>query len=268
MSAPRPLVGSFQIKVIKAKELEVVQLIGKQDPYVVIEGPAEQKYKSKWHDDGGRTPVWEQTFHIYFPAKGDVKDRVVKFVVWDKNLVSDNVIGHANFNAGDLLGFDNKGPQWHGLTTPGGKYAGSIFLDVHFTPGIGITVHEGKDLRDVQKLGKQDPYVVIQLGDQKASTKEVSGGGTAPKWTNETHFFSPNLNVDPEEQKQNLFVFDVVDANVISDTKIGQMTVPYSELARQKGKGPQWYPIYFGKKDKENAGQISLTVEGYTIPTS
>jgi len=262
----RPLVGVFKIRVSKAKELEDVQTIGKQDPYVVIEGPQGQKYKTKWHEDGGRTPTWDEDIHVYFPSHGEAKDRVVKLSVWDKNLVSDDVVAYINFNAGDLLSFNGKGPQWHGMTTPKGKYAGSVFLDVTFVPGIGITVNEGKDLRDVQRIGKQDPYVEIILGEQKVKTKESPDGGTKPKWSGETHFFANNPNLDPAEEKQNAFFFEVRDSNVMSDKTIGAFNIPYSFVAAAAGKGAQWYPVYKGKKEKEAAGEISLTVEKYTLP--
>jgi len=264
----RPLVGSFSIKVAKAKELEIVQTIGKQDPYVVLEGPSGQKYKSKWHEDGGATPVWDQTFYVNFPASGEAKDRVVKVSVWDKNLLSDNEIGVANFSAGDLLQFVGKGGQWHALTSGKGKYAGSIFLDVGFNPGLGVKVIEGKDLKNVQTVGKQDPYVLITLGDQKVRTKEHNDGGTTPKWTDELHFFVNNPNIDQGEEKQNAFTFEVIDANVVLDKPIGIASIPFSILAKAKGQGPKWYPVFRGTKEKENVGQISLSTEVYTIPTS
>jgi len=264
----KPLVGVFTIKAHKAKELESVQLIGKQDPYVVLDGPHNQKYKSKWHEDGGRSPTWEQVFQVYFSESGEAKDRAVHLSVWDKNLVSDTVIGQVTYHAGDLLGFSGKGPQWHGITTPkAGKYAGSLWLDITFQPGLGIHVLEGKNLTIVQSVGKQDPYVVLHLGDQKVRTKECSDGGANPKWTNELHYFANNPNVDPEEEKQNSFHFDVIDANVLVDKAIGTATVPFSVLAKAQGQGPKEYPIFRGR-DKEHAGVLIISTEHYKVPTS
>jgi len=268
MSAP--LVGHFNISVTKAKDLRKVQSIGKQDPYARIEGPLGQKKETKPHEDGGSSAVWNTEFTIVYGEQGDTKDRNLRVSVWDQNVGLDSNIGHINFTPHEALKLAEDGKaHWHHLKSEKGADAGEIELALTFHPGIAIEVHEAKDLRVVQLIGKQDPYVQIIVGDQKSRTKEHENGGKTPKW-NETHYFARWPNVDYDENNENAVWFNVWDADVVIDEQIGVLKLPFSalELAILRKQGQRWYPLFRKKNEKENAGWLSLTFHALAVHKS
>ena len=53
----------MKITVIDARLDRDVELMGKMDPYVVIEN-GDQKVKTATHDEGGKTPEWGEHFEL------------------------------------------------------------------------------------------------------------------------------------------------------------------------------------------------------------
>jgi len=103
-------------KVVEAKDLYNVQLIGKQDPYCILtwsgrlaSGEKNIK-KTKIHEDGGSTPKWNETISFAVgddifqqppdgvaarKARGDVEPLPsLEIEVWDENVLVDKVIAH------------------------------------------------------------------------------------------------------------------------------------------------------------------------------
>jgi len=230
------------------------------------------KLKGKPHDDGGRNPIWEQTFYVQFTSRGDAKERTVTFHVWDFNVVSDEKIGSSQvFSAGDLLNLEaKKDAAWIPLTGKDGKTAGEMSISAKFIPGIGVQVLEAKDIRDVQTFGKQDPYVKVNLGEnQKYSTEEHTDGATNPKWkSGGPWFFCNNPGVDTAEAKENAFIFTIMDANPVLDNTIGHVQIPWSGLEKKKGAGPQWFPVLKKLGGKDTQGQLCVDVTAFVLPKS
>jgi len=265
MSAP--LVGYFTIQVTKAKNLRKVQTLGKQDPYARLQGPMGQKKETKPHEDGGSNAVWNEEHTIVYGEGGDSKDRTLRVSVWDQNVGLDDSIGSISFTPHDALKSSEDGKaHWHHLKTDKGADAGEIELAFHFTPGIAIEIHECKNLREVNLLGKQDPYVQVIVGDQKVRTKEHEQGGKTPKW-NETHYFSRWPNVDYDENNDNAVWFNVWDSDVGLDEQIGVLKLPFSaiQLAIVTKQGQKWYPLFRKKNEKENCGYLSLTFHALAV---
>ena len=61
------------------------------------------------------------------------------------------------------------------------KFDGQLFIQNN-TP-MQITFHEGRALRDVQVLGKQDPYVKVKIAKKELKIKEHNNGDKNPKWS-------------------------------------------------------------------------------------
>jgi Ca2+-dependent lipid-binding protein len=51
------------LKVIEAKLLRDTEIIGKMDPFVVLEYSG-KKYRTKVHQGGGKHPKWEEFIEI------------------------------------------------------------------------------------------------------------------------------------------------------------------------------------------------------------
>lgn len=49
--------GTLKLTIVEARLDRDVETFGKMDPYVVVENRM-QKFRTKEHTDGGKTPVW------------------------------------------------------------------------------------------------------------------------------------------------------------------------------------------------------------------
>ena len=57
--------------------------------------------------------------------------------------------------------------------------------------------------RNLDTFGNQDPFAILEIGDQKFQTKTIDGGGKKPKWNEQTTF-----NVQNTADEMSLTVFD------------------------------------------------------------
>ena len=79
----------WNIIFIKGKLTRNVELLGKQDPYMIFRTNG-REYKSKTHDKAGKTPEWNQMFDVKI---SDVDTCEVDFECWDAGATSDTLIG-------------------------------------------------------------------------------------------------------------------------------------------------------------------------------
>lgn len=76
------------MEVVQALMTKDMELIGEMDPYVVLKYQ-NQKFRTRVHGEGGKTPVWNQTFSIVI--KGKTED--INIAVLDEDILYDDVIG-------------------------------------------------------------------------------------------------------------------------------------------------------------------------------
>lgn len=98
------------------------------DPYVIIEFGA-QKYKTKTHQDGGKTPSWYDIFEMQ-----RINEESFLFHVYDKDPGKDDLVGSGSLSVNYLTTL----PSYHyagniGLTYKG-KSAGELYVDITFYP--------------------------------------------------------------------------------------------------------------------------------------
>jgi len=240
-----------------------VQAIGKQDPYVVIETTTGLEFKTKAHTDGGVNPQWGETFKMVFGA-GDQKAVRITFTVRDENIMVDTTIGACNFLLADLAALSRIEPQFHRLTKGGSdKTVGWLAIKVKFIPGMCLTVHKVRKLQIVQAIGKQDPYVVITLGDQKVKTKVKTDAHQEATFEEKFYFVKPHTK-DQKDDKDLTFDVLVRDENVVVDADIGHLKIKWSTLESKKGqKG--WYGLVRGADGRAEAGEILLSLSDYSL---
>jgi len=114
---------------------------------------------------------------------------------------------------------------------------------------LEVTVHEAKELRDTQLLGKQDPYCAVRLGDKSYKTKVHEDGGKGANW-------GDVLRVAFKGKEDEIsLIFTVRNSNVVSDTDIGSVTLPAIELLKTQPY-KKWYQI---THDNKLAGQICVS---------
>jgi len=128
-----------------------------------------------------------------------------------------------------------------------------VFLSSGGAPVKGnliITVHEGEELKDTELIGKQDPFVVFKLinnKDQKTTTKP--GAGSKAKWE-ETFTFC----VGQPEQRE--IAMEVINENTVKNSLIGSTGLNCLELAKTQPK-KKWFPISL---KGEKSGHVMLSV--------
>eukprot|EP00276_Gloeochaete_wittrockiana_P002545 CAMPEP_0184671186 /NCGR_PEP_ID=MMETSP0308-20130426/85287_1 /TAXON_ID=38269 /ORGANISM="Gloeochaete witrockiana, Strain SAG 46.84" /LENGTH=649 /DNA_ID=CAMNT_0027118269 /DNA_START=291 /DNA_END=2240 /DNA_ORIENTATION=+ len=90
---------------------------------------------------------------------------------------------------------------------------------------IQVTVIEGKNLANVEKFGKSDPYCVVSIGESNAKTKTIKGD-LNPTWNEQ-------LQINFEEGADAVFRFSVFDFETLgADRLLGDATIPLADLVK------------------------------------
>ena len=76
-----------KINCISAQLTRDTETFSNMDPYVVVFCGTEKR-KTRTHQEGGKRPVWNDTFTFSNP-----KSQQIKFAVWDEDNVSDDLVG-------------------------------------------------------------------------------------------------------------------------------------------------------------------------------
>lgn len=129
------------------------------------------------------------------------------------------------------------------------------FQKVQLEVGAGtvkLTLHKAQDLKNVQAIGKQDPYVKFSFGKKQAKSRVHNNGGKNPVWGQ-----SLSLSISESDVELNL---EVWDANTVKDAFIGHINIPRASLLRQST--AVWYTIFGkGKNADKNRGEVLLAAE-------
>eukprot|EP00466_Bigelowiella_natans_P021534 jgi/Bigna1/72858/fgenesh1_pg.21_\ len=118
-----------------------------------------------------------------------------------------------------------------------------------------LTIHlvKGVNLKNVQMIGKQDPYVKIKLGKVEKRSKVHNNGGKNPQWNQDIEF-----KVNEQKMPKWVFTFTVMDKETFSDNTIGKAVIPLKNLISNANKGEIAYAI---KKGSKAAGEIVFSVK-------
>lgn len=65
--------------------------------------------------------------------------------------------------------------------------------------------------RDIDKLGKMDPYVTFYIGESKVSTKAHDDGGKAPIW---------NETLKIKRNNESILNFTIYDKNTVHEDRL------------------------------------------------
>lgn len=111
---------------------------------------------------------------------------------------------------------------------------------------LTVTVEYAKDLKDVQWVGKQDPYVKLHLAGQTFQTKTCNDGGSNPVF-DETF----NFNVIDD----NTLELEIFDEEMGKDEALGTASLTFSR-ARETGSDAVEVPLI--SKQGKQQGFISI----------
>ena len=224
-----------------------MELFGKQDPYVVISLGA-SKLRSKTHNNGGKEPVWNQTFS--FELNGTESTFLAQ--VSDEDVGEDDLVGTATVRIQDVLK-PGKPEVWINISN-NAKNTGQIAFSATFVPfrsgTLDLTLLNGKDLPN-EDFGKQDPYVKFYLDGKKikmiAKSKVHKHGGKNPTW-NETL----TLDINGKEEYLDL---EAWDEDIGLDDKIGAARIRVSDILNI---GPDIQHIQLKRNNGKAAGSLSM----------
>ena len=131
--------GTLTAWIKGGRNLRSTELIGKQDPYVVLTlsesiggESAARRVKTKTHKDGGITPIWNESFCF------DIVDQYeLKIECFDEDFGKDDLIGETTYSLMECFksGFISCNvPISYGKTVDTKKPAGELIFVFHFDP--------------------------------------------------------------------------------------------------------------------------------------
>jgi hypothetical protein len=115
---------------------------------------------------------------------------------------------------------------------------------------LEVNVLDGTRLKDTQTFGKQDPYCVLRVGEQRDRTKTCTNGGTRPRWNERFNF-----SLAGHESALDL---EVWNANTMtSDAYIGAALVSLGDVFAS---GTQDASVPLRDKKNKIAGNVMLVL--------
>merc|ERR1719219_2490196 len=216
--------GVIILTVHKANSIEKKGLVGKADPYVVMQ-LGDQKVKSGTVDNN-HNPVWHSTgqFTVF-----DL-DREIKITVFDEDLGKDDFLGEANVSIEEVR---KSGEVTNKVVKLEKCKSGTLMISAKFVPvdimkrckgKLSLIVHGGKKLEKKNKLKKADPYCVIKLGQDKFKSATINNNNS-PVW--EFKVETDYMETSPRQAS-----IEVFDDDIGKDAPIGNITVDINEVIK------------------------------------
>uniref|UniRef100_H3HB88 Uncharacterized protein n=1 Tax=Phytophthora ramorum TaxID=164328 RepID=H3HB88_PHYRM len=255
------LVGMLSIVLMEGRNLKSMELIGKQDPYCQLSIGKFTK-RGKTVERGGRNPYFGEE-ELLFWFGDDVWTQQMTLRVFDEDIGSDDLIGDAKFSVLHFMA--HSGAQEHAISLRNkGSPAGDVLLRIEFFPAgvLTVTCHAAKQLRSVDAIGRQDPYVKLTLDGRATQmvrkTKTDTDGGSEPEWSGEPFHFDV---VDQYSLQVEIWDEDSVGA----DDLIGAASLSLLPIFRY-GYADDWLKLWvkgrFGNKDPAGMLRLEMSFEG------
>ena len=227
--------GTLSVSKIRSFDLKNTEIMGLQDPFVELQvGSWEGKTFTK--DEGGGDVLWD-FLDLQFDVTSEMLlSEKMLITVWDENRGRKNaLIGRGEcslIKPGANVGTEvevavslkdqkdkDSGRLVFYLTLQNEEVLQKGTIPDSFTRGeLHIQRINGFSLKNTELIGKQDPYVVLKLGDAlDIKTKVLDSAGSNPSWT---HLDFKAILPATAVKVQDLEV-EVWDKNTTSDTLIG-----------------------------------------------
>lgn len=287
--------GTIKVVVHEGQNLHNTQCCWAQDPFVEFFHD-KRELRTPVATSGGTQPKFpNSTFYFaVFPKSA----RYISAMVKNENWFCDDEIGRTSVQIDEVIRefkadpYKEAAPKLFRLGA-GENFEGDrgmLCMSVSYFPPLEITFLHAKNIRDVQTIGKQDPYIRMQfrgaIVPNTHRTKTCKDGHTSPYWNEAVKFFFPvNLNTIPEaredprplndEEKKQVgedgrvvskekFVLtvEIINDNHVSDTAIGWTEISMRTLLEIKHtQQAGTVNLFKGQLSKRNRGECgSLTI--------
>lgn len=240
---------------------------------------------------GGVTPEWasEPTFFLGIGDQDNEKADKLNIQVKVSNTFCDDIIGETDLPLEKLCqeALEQKAGKklWYWLGKNGSPSAkgGEIALTLRYVSPLTVTLYEAKELTDVQWVGKQDPYTIVEFvgcvvkGDSGVrKTKVHDDGDRNPKWNQSFSFnlfdeqemaeLKEKVDRQPESMKKNPNAglwLQIMDLENLIDRPIAYCWIDYARAQElRKTRQPTWFDLCKGSKDQkssEHAGKVLIS---------
>jgi Ca2+-dependent lipid-binding protein len=241
---PESNTGIARFTVEQAKDLDGTKsLIGQLNPYAVLllnnrEIHTTKKLKRT------NNPIWDNGHkEILITNRKSAKLGLV--IKEDRELGGDHILGTYQIKLDDMMDLTAKGQEWYNLA---GVNTGRAKMSLQWKPialsGVGagtggyitpigvmrLHLQSARDLRNVETMGKSDPYVRVLLSGIEKGRTVTFQNNLNPDWDEVVYVPMHNAR-----EKVTLEVMD--EENLQKDRSLGSVEVLASDYIRQAESG-------------------------------
>lgn len=236
---PKSNTGIARITLSQAKDLDSSKsLVGELSPYAEITHNGRTVYTTKVKKRKN-DPIWEESFPRLIMNRKICKVGVV--IKDERGFVDDPILGKFEMKLTDLF---EKGNDWFNLT---GAKSGRVKLNAQWYPvtikGVASTggyvtpigvmrihLQSAKSLRNLEALGKSDPYVRIMLSGIERARTVTFENDLNPLW-------DEVLYVPIHSTKERISL-EVMDQEVMGkDKPLGSIELGLDEFVKEDSQG-------------------------------
>ncbi|KAF9635988.1 putative membrane bound c2 domain protein [Lasiodiplodia theobromae] len=244
MPPPESSTGIAKFTVEQAKELDSSKsLIGQLNPYAVLLLNGKEVHISK-KLKRTNNPIWpDASKELLITDRKKAKLGLV--IKDDRDLATDPIIGTYQIKLTDMLDLMEKGKDWFNLA---GVKTGRAKMTLQWKPvalkgalgGSGgyikpvgvmrLDFKGARDLRNVETMGKSDPYVRVLLSGIEKGRTVTFKNNLNPDWDEVIYV--------PVHTSRERLILEVMDEeNVGKDRSLGHVELPVEDFLRQNENG-------------------------------
>lgn len=244
MPPPESSTGIVKFTVEQAKELDGSKsMIGQLNPYAVLLLNGKEVHISK-KLKRTNNPIWpDATKEMLITDRKKAKLGLV--IKDDRDIATDPIIGTYQIKLTDMLDLMEKGQEWYNLA---GVKSGRAKMTLQWKPvalkgalgGSGgyikpvgvMRLHfmGARDLRNVETMGKSDPYVRVLLSGIEKGRTVTFKNNLNPDWDEVIYV--------PVHTSRERLILEVMDEeNVGKDRSLGHVELPVEDFLRQEENG-------------------------------
>lgn len=236
---PESRTGIIKFTVEQAKDMDGSKsLIGQLSPYAVLLLNGREVHKSRVMKRTNQ-PIWPDASKEMLIT--DRKKAKLGLVIKDdRDLAADPILGTYQITIDDMLELKAKGHEWFNLAgAQTGRVKmkldwkpvalkGSISSGGYLTPIGVMRLHfqSARDLRNLEKLGKSDPYVRVLLSGIEKGRTVTFKNNLNPDWDEVVY-------VPVHTVRERLTVEVMDEENLGKDRSLGHIEISASDYVRQ-----------------------------------
>lgn len=242
--APESLTGIAKFTVEQAKDLDgSVSMIGQLNPYAVLLLNGKEIHISKKLKRTNQPIFPDATKELLITDRKKAKLGLI--IKDDRDIATDPIVGRYQIKLDDMLDLMSKGSEWYSLA---GVKSGRAKMTLQWKPvalkgalgGSGgyltpigvIRFHfqNARNLRNVETMGKSDPYVKVLLSGIEKGRTVTFKNNLNPDW-------DEVIYVPVHSTREKLLVEVMDEENVGKDRSLGHVELSASDYIRQDENG-------------------------------